>query len=60
MKITIAYLPGEERNAVIVESFIKGLVPDAKVRKSNNHAPIEHIYLTTRKPETNCGSKENT
>lgn len=60
MKITIAYLPGEERNAGIIKAFIKGLMPGAKVRESDRHAPLSHIYITTRKPENHCGSKENT
>lgn len=60
MKVTIAYLPGEERKAGIIEAFIKGLIPGAKVHESDRHAPFKHIYLTSKKPENHCGSKENT
>lgn len=49
MKITIAYLPGEERNAGIIRAFVKGLLPDVKVRESDRHDPYKHTYLTTRK-----------
>ena len=59
MKITIAYLPEEEREAGIIEAFIKGLLPGAKPRKSDRHAPYKHIYLTSKKPENRCGSKGN-
>lgn len=60
MKITIAYLPGEERSAGAIRAFIEGIIPGTKVRESDRHAPYKHIYLTTRKPENHCGSKENT
>lgn len=60
MKITIAYLPGEDRRAAQIRDIVKGIDPGAKVRESDRHAPYTHIYITTRKPETPCGSKENT
>lgn len=58
MKITIAYLSEEEHKAGAIESFIKELYPGVKVRKSELHAPFKHIYLSTKKPEKHCGSKE--
>lgn len=60
MKITIAYLPGEDREAGIIEAFIKGLIPGVKPRKSERHAPYKHVYIATRKPENPCSHKENT
>lgn len=48
MKVTIAYLPGEERTANILKAFAKGLMDNAKVRESDRHAPYKHIYLATR------------
>jgi len=58
MKITIAYLPDEDRNVGIIRAFVKGLFPETKVRESDRHAPFKHIYLTTKKPEKACGAKE--
>ena len=59
MKITIAYLPEEEREADIIHVFSRGLLDNVKVRKSDRHPPFKHIYLTTKRPETPCKSKEN-
>lgn len=59
MKITIAYLPGEEQEAGVVEALIRGLIPGIKPRKSDRHAPFYHIYLTTKKTENHCNSKKN-
>lgn len=59
MKITIAYTIGEERKANLLKSLALGVIPDAKVRESDRHPPFAHIYISTRKPETPCGSKEN-
>ncbi len=52
MKITIAYLPEEEREADLINRFVQGLLPIEKVRKSDRHPPFKHIYLTTKRPET--------
>lgn len=52
MKISIAYLPEEEREANIIRWFVHGLCPGEKIRKSDRHPPFKHIYLTTKKPET--------
>lgn len=60
MKITIAYLPEEEREANIIRWFIHGLCPGEKIRKSDRHPPFKHVYLTTKKPENTCDSKKNT
>lgn len=50
MKITIAHLPGEEREANLIARFAVHLCAPAKVRKSDAHPPFKHIYLTTKKP----------
>ncbi len=59
MKINITYLPEEELKADLINRFVQGLLPIEKVRKSDRHPPFKHIYLTTKKPETPCKSKEN-
>ncbi len=59
MKITITYLPGEERESDLIFHFVKGLCSGAKVRKSDRHPPFKHIYLTTKKVESPCNSREN-
>lgn len=51
MKITIAYLPEEEREADIIHVFSRSLLDNVKVRKSDRHPPFKHIYLTTKRPE---------
>lgn len=58
MKITIAYLPGEERNAGIIRAFVQNLISGVKVWESNRHAPFKHIYMTTKKPKNPCSSTE--
>ena len=52
MKITITYLPEEEREAHIIHIFSQSLLGNVKVRKSDRHPPFKHIYLTTKRPET--------
>ena len=59
MKITIAYTPGEEREADLIKAFAEALLGGVKARKSDRHAPFMHIYITTGKPENPCGSKKN-
>ena len=60
MKITIAYLPEEQQNANnllrCLYSFLGERVD--KVRKSDCHAPFNHIYLTTKKPKKPSDSKK--
>lgn len=62
MKITIAYLPEEQQKANNLLRCLSSFLGDNvdKVRESDRHAPYMHTYLTTRKPENRCGSKENT
>ena len=58
MKISIAYLPGEEQKASDIKTLIKSVIAGVKVRESDRHAPVMHIYLSTKKPENPCGAKE--
>lgn len=60
MKITISYTSEEEREATFIKDFLNGFCDGVKVRESDRHAPFKHIYLTTKKAEIHCGSKENT
>ena len=60
MKISITYLPEEEREAHIIHIFSQSLLDNVKVRKSDRHPPFKHIYLTAKKPEKPCNSEENT
>ncbi len=59
MKISIAYIPGEEGSAQAVEEAARAVLPGLKVRKSELHPPFKHIYMTTRKPEKPCNIKDN-
>ena len=59
MKITIAYLPGEEQKADILKSRLPGILGGAKIRESDRHAPYKHIYITSKKPENRCSSRGN-
>ena len=52
MKITISYLPEEEREAHIIHIFSQGLLDNVKVRKSDRHPPCWHVFLATNKAET--------
>lgn len=60
MKVTVAYLPGEEREAEMLKNAAASIMEPAKVRESDRHAPFKHIYITSKKPETPGGSKGNT
>jgi len=59
MKIKISYKPEEEKEAAASVVALLRVLQGAKVRESDRHAPFKHTYITTRKPETDCGSKEN-
>ena len=58
MKITVAYLPEDGDVSAVVAAILR-LYPDAKVRKSDRHAPYRHIYMTTKKPAKADDFKEN-
>lgn len=52
MKVTIAYLPGEEQKAADLKRAAGSVMGSVKVRESDRHAPIKHIYVTTRERPT--------
>ena len=59
MKVTIAYQPGEGREADILMRAAASLMGPVRVRESDRHAPFMHIYLTTREhPATPSESSE--
>ncbi len=60
MKITIAYIPGEEREAKLIQSFARSLLGGTKVHESDRHPPFRHIYITTRKAENPYSGNKNT
>ena len=59
MKIRIAYYPEETPMATLLLKVIRGLVAIEKSHETENYPPLKHIYVTTKKPENPCGSKEN-
>lgn len=61
MKINISYRPddaAEERQVRIIRSFLEHFLPDTKVRVSYNYDPYLHVYLSTKRGEKPCDSKE--
>lgn len=55
MKVKIAYLPGEEKEAEILHNYAKELLKPAKVNRSDRHAPYKHIYIAAEKqPDPPC------
>lgn len=59
MKIKISYKQDEEKNAGAAVMALLRVLPGAKVRKSDRHAPFIHTYLTTPKSEDegkSCGN----
>lgn len=51
MKVKISYKPEEEKKAAATVAALLQVLPGAKVRKSNRHAPFIHTYLTAPKSE---------
>ena len=52
MKVTLSYIPEEQKEAAAVLAALRPLLAWEKVRKSDRHPPFKHIYLTTKRPET--------
>lgn len=50
MKITIACIAEEEREAHIIQRFVCRLCDPVKVHESDAHPPFKHIYLTSKTP----------
>ena len=60
MKVKIAYLPGEERQAEVLQNCAKELLKPVKVQRSDRHPPYKHIYIATEKQtNTPCNSEGN-
>lgn len=60
MKITIAYLPGEERYADVIKRVICGVLGMVKIRRSDRRPPYRHIYIATEKQlDASCKNGEN-
>ena len=58
MKISITYLPEEAKTLSPILRFLQHYLPEVKARESDRHPPFKHIYLTTKKSETPCNSKD--
>lgn len=50
MKVTISFLPAEFRRAFQIREVVTALLPGAKIRESDKHAPYKQIYITTKRP----------
>ena len=48
MRITIAYIEGEERKADTIKDIICGLLGAVKLRRSEKHKPFLHIYISSK------------
>lgn len=60
MKVRIAYLPGEEQKAEVLQRFTKVLLKPARVHRSDRNAPRKHIYIANEKQlDTPCKNEEN-
>ena len=53
MKITISYTDAETQQANAIATFIKGLIPGAKVSQKDLEKEIRHTYITTRRKGQN-------
>ena len=58
MKGTISHTIEEREEADAVLSALRPLPAWGKVRESDRHAPLLHIYLATKKPGKPCNSKK--
>lgn len=51
MKITIAYLPEEEKEAARSLAALLQLYPKSKIRRSETHPPHKHTYISIPTPK---------
>lgn len=59
MKVRIAYLPGEEQKAEVLQRFTRALLKPVRVHRSDRDAPHKHIYIATEKqPDTPCNNEQ--
>ena len=59
MKIRIAYIPEEEREATAIMAVLRPLLPGARVRKSEGKPPFIHLFLVTKTGRKPCEIKKN-
>jgi len=57
VKITLAYIPGEEPEAAADLAALVDRHPTARIRKSDRHPPFKHIYLAINST-LDCGPPE--
>lgn len=51
MKVTITYLPEEEREARVAKAFIRALCDGIRAKERDTNPPFKSIYLATKKPK---------
>lgn len=56
VKISISYLPEEEKEATAALAALRRLHSDGKVRKSDRHPLYLHIYFTTKRGNGKTGN----
>lgn len=49
MKVTITYLPEEEREARVAKAFICALCDGMRVKERDTNPPFKSVYLSTKK-----------
>ena len=50
MKITITYLPEEEREAKVAKAFVRAMCDGMRVKERDTNPPFKSIYLSTKRP----------
>ena len=45
MKIIISYMDGEEREVLIIQSFVNHLLAGSGISSSDRHPPFKHIQF---------------
>lgn len=51
MKVTITYLPEEEREAKVAKAFICSLCEKMRCKERDTRPPFKSIYLATKRPK---------
>lgn len=60
MKIRIAYVDDEETTATAAITALLDKLPGVKVHKNGHKPPYNVLFLTTKKPQKPCKSREST
>lgn len=58
MKIRLAYILEESKDAERAVTALKRIFPLAAVRKSSGKPPFLHLYLTTKMPGNPCSTRK--